>query len=127
MSEFTWTTNDFELSEYLTSNDNRMLPTAFTEGEIIREINSLEKKYAALKMDLECATSAADNYLGLLGRSETETAALKRENDGLRQEIIKVTVFYSKQMHPRIKGALLEIAAMEFDALLTIEEQEDDE
>ena len=58
---------------------------------------------------------------------ESEYAALKRENDGLRQEIIKVTVFYSKQMHPRIKGALLEIAAMEFDALLTIEEQEDDE
>ena len=53
MSEFTWTTNDFELSEYLTSNDNRMLPTAFTEGEIIREINSLEKKYAALKRENE--------------------------------------------------------------------------
>ena len=52
--------------------------------------------------------------------------ALKRENDGLRQEIIKVTVFYSKQMHPRIKGALLEIAAMEFDALLTAEEQPND-
>jgi len=38
-------------------------------------------EHAALKQDLECATSAADNYLGLLGQSEVENAALKRKID----------------------------------------------
>ena len=54
---------------------------------------------------------------------EAENAALKRETDGLRQEIIKATVFYSVDMHPRIKKALLAIADMKFDVLLTAEER----
>ena len=81
MSDFTWTTNDFELSEYLTSNDNRTLPTAFTEGEIIREINSLEKKYAALKRENEALLQIAD-------RQNNELVALKRENEAIKNLVV---------------------------------------
>ena len=63
MSDFTWTTNDFELSEYLITNDNRALPNAFNEGEIIREIKNLEERYAALKRESDTLRLAAIRYL----------------------------------------------------------------
>ena len=85
MSEFTWTTNDFELSEYLTSNDNRMLPTAFTEGEIIREINSLEKKYAALKDEIrrheKVFQFSAERIAALKRKVELAIERIRAEDD----------------------------------------------